>query len=188
MLNWFDRIRKGEINRAFLMTQPPGGQGCQSGQRFVHEHAFQCATGWSQGEAPKAGPLDLFRYNDIIRTLVQGGDQTKVKSLGVRSWDRQEGTYSVKRVYGVETPEATFEVQIPVRGMERADATEKGRGWFIPFAESQIGKDSYKKTKLGDRLDALRPKRPVQVPLRMGREAAERTTGSCLSRNSRSKG
>ena len=157
VLNWFDRIRKGEINRAFLMTQPPGVvKDVNPDNDSYMNMRFNAQQIGPKGEAPKAGPLDLFRYNDIIRTLVQGGDQTKVTPLGVRSWDRQEGVYSVKRVYGIETPEAIFELQISARGMERADATEKGRGWFIPFAESQIGKDSYKKTKLGDRLDALR--------------------------------
>ena len=163
VLDWFDKIRKGQINRAFLMTQPPGVvKDVNPDNDSYINMRFNAPQAGPKGEAPKAGPLDLFRYNDIIRALVQGGDQTKITPLGVRSWERKEGTYSVKRVYGVETPEATFELQISARGMERADPTEKGRGWFAFLTNPRSVADSYQRTKLGQRLMSY--KRPVEVP------------------------
>ena len=156
-LDWFDKIRKGKINQAFLMTQPPGVvSGVNPEDEKYMEVRYNSPQAGAKGENPKAGPLDLFRYNEIVQSLKQGGDQTKVKSLGVRSWDRQEGNYSVKRVYGVETPEASFEVQISTRGLDRAEGGEKGRRWYVPFFETAVEKDTYKKSKTGQRLDFLR--------------------------------
>jgi hypothetical protein len=157
VLEWFDKMRKGKINQAFLMTQPPGVvREVNPDDDTYMNMRFNAPQAGPKGESPKAGPLDMFRHNEIIQAMKQGGDLTKVKPLGVRSWERKEGTYSVKRVYGVETPEGTFELQVSARGMDRTDAAEKGRGWFVPFNELSVEKDTYKKTKLGQRLEALR--------------------------------
>jgi len=104
----------------------------------------------------KGGELDLFRNNEIIYMLKQGGEAAKVNAQGVRSWEHREGTYLVKRVYGVETPEGSFLVQISAVGKDGPDAAEKGRSWYVPFFESSVEKDSLKKTNLGMRLEQMR--------------------------------
>jgi hypothetical protein len=151
---WFDQICKGKVNRAFLLTQPPGvARDANPDDDRTMEMRFNAATPGPRGGPAKGGPLDLFRYNEIIQTLKQGGEATKVTSLGVRSWERRDAAYMVKRVYGIETPEGTFDLQITALGREGADA---GAKWLIAFNDTLMEKDSLKKTKLGERIDLMR--------------------------------
>lgn len=155
--SWFDTLRKGKINQAFLMTKPAEvARTANPDDERTMQTRFNALPASAPRGGVKAGELDLFRNNEIIYMLKQGGDATKVTSLGVRSWEHREGTYMVKRVYGVETPEGSFLVQISAVGKDGADAADKGRSWYVPFLETAVDKDSLKKSKLGTHLDQMR--------------------------------
>ena len=156
--DWFEKIRKGKVNEAFLMTLSPGvaRDANPDDERTMIMRLSICAGGRAQREAaPKAGQLDQFRHNEIIQSLKQGGEKTKITPLGVSSWEHKEGTYLVRRVYGIETPEAMFDLRITAVGKDAPEATEKGR-WFVLFPETTVEKDSLRKSRLGVRLDQMR--------------------------------
>ena len=154
---WADKVRQGKMNEAFLLTQQPGAM------RKVNPEddremdvRFNAPTKGPAGTPPKPGALDMFRDNELLYMLRQGGKETKIVPLGVRAWDENTGSHTIKRVYGVETPEGSFSLQIVAQGMEDLNAPDKGRVWKVGFMESSVEKDSLKKTALGARLDGLR--------------------------------
>jgi hypothetical protein len=155
---WADKLRQGKLNEAFLLTQGPGERrGTNPDDERAMENRFNAPIkGGPPGSVSKGGMLDLFRDNELIYMLRQGGKDTKVIPLGVRSWDENTGSHTIRRVYGIETPEATFALQIVAQGQDDLNSPDKGRAWKIGFMESSVEKDSLKKTPLGQRLDGLR--------------------------------
>lgn len=155
-LAWFDKVRKGRVNEAFLMTQPAeiAKTANPDDEKQMHTR-FNTMPAGSKNTA-KGGGLDQFRNNEVIYMIKQGGDATKVQPLGVRSWEHREGAYLVKRVYAVETPEATFDVLLTAVGRDGVDAGKEGRSWHVPFMESSIERDTLKKTNLGNRIEQMR--------------------------------
>jgi hypothetical protein len=155
---WADKLRQGKLNEAFLLTQAPNErrQANPEDERYMENRFNAPVKGGPPGSVPKGGMLDLFRDNELIYMLRQGGKDTKVIPLGVRSWDENTGSHTIRRVYHVETPEATFSLQIAAQGQDDPNSPDKGRAWKIAFMESSVEKDSLKKTQLGGRLDVLR--------------------------------
>ena len=100
--------------------------------------------------------LDIFRGNEIVLKLRQGGEATKITPLGVTTWEHLEGAYVVKRDYDIQTPEANFELRITAVGKDGPESADKSRGWLINFMETSVEKDTLKKTKVGERIDQLR--------------------------------
>jgi hypothetical protein len=156
VMTWFDKLRKGKINEAFLMTQAAEiAKTANPDDEKQMQTRFNTLPANARSTA-KGGGLDLFRNNEVIYMIKQGGDATKVVPQGVRSWEHREGVYLLKRVYEVETPEGSFQVLLSAVGRDGADAGKEGRSWHVPFLESSIERDSLKKSKLGMRVDQMR--------------------------------
>ncbi len=154
---WFDKIRKGKVNEAFLLTQPPGvRRAANPDDEKGLQIRFNASIAGPKGAPSKGGMLDIFRGNELIVKLRQGGDATKITPLGVRTWEHIEGAYVVKRVYLVEVPEGSFELRVTAVGQEGPESADKGRGWLVNFMDTSVEKDTLKKTKIGERMDQMR--------------------------------
>lgn len=153
---WFDKLRNGKTNEAFLLTKPAEvARTANPDDERIMMTRFNTPIGGGK-TASKSGELDTFRSNDVINRVKQAGAAAKINALGVRSWEHREGTYMVKRVYEIETPEGSLQMQMTAVGKDGPDAAEKGRSWYVPFFESAIERDSFKKTPLGIRIDHMR--------------------------------
>ncbi len=153
---WFQKISQGKINEAFLLTLPGNQRRRANPDDQAEMDRLNNPAPGPGGAQSRGGVLDLFRYNEIIHLLQQGGTATKVTPMGVREWEEKQGVYVVRRMYDVDCPEAKFLIQVTAMGSEDPTAADKGRTWWVPFMESSVERESLRKTKLGERIDALR--------------------------------
>ncbi len=154
---WVEKLRQGKLNEAYLLTQAPNDRrGVNPDDERTMENRFNASPKGPPGSAPKAGMLDMFRDNELIYMLRQGGKDTKAVPLGVRTWDENGGAHTIRRVYGIETPEGSFALQIVALGQDDPSSPDKSRAWKIGFMESSVEKETLRKNLLGQRLDSLR--------------------------------
>ncbi|GIW80013.1 MAG: hypothetical protein KatS3mg105_1820 [Gemmatales bacterium] len=100
---FFDKLRNGQINAAFLLTRAPD----QRDTNPLDEQRMMIRFGVGEGGRP--GPLLLFRNLEIIRILSHAGSDLDIIPLGVREWDVVQDSFHFKLAYRFKTPEGTFD-------------------------------------------------------------------------------
>lgn len=126
--DWFAKIQNSEVAAAFLLTQAPEErQDVSPGDKQYMDRRY------GRGSPGRKAPLPAFKETELVRILQQGGPDVNVTSRGIRDWDYGEGGYHVQRLFRIETPEGTFDVQVGLRSDER-----KTRRWRILEGETSI--------------------------------------------------
>jgi len=128
---WFDLIKRGEIDTAFIYTQEPGQrQGVDPKNLSSMEARFNTAEGPRQG-----GPLSQFRKSQMVRFIELGGVETSTESRGVVDWNYELGGYKFKLSYRMTTPIGFSDVIIAVHGKESPHKEFTGRQWSVLMTE-----------------------------------------------------
>ncbi len=141
-----------ELYAAFLLSMPPTQRGPvrpedHAGIRRQHETA-------SDGGA---GSLAKFRDHPIVRMCTSGkpGDVT-AEPLGVQTWEYENRSYTVRRLYRIVSAEAQIDFSIPVVSYEGETAGEP-RKWFVALKFVPRPSDrQVKLSKFGEGLRVLR--------------------------------
>jgi hypothetical protein len=137
---WFDELKKEEINAAFLNTQPPA---IRLSVNPADEEAIRVRFNRPMRQADQTlkGAWDKFREHELVRFILQGGSETRVKALGVSEWGYDFGAgYKVRRAYQVKTPAGVYEVHLRAQGSESPTREYPGRRWALFWGETAIAR------------------------------------------------
>jgi hypothetical protein len=154
---FFPHLIKGATNptdfyTAFLLSVPPtqrGGATPENEGAIVQKHENAVDGG--------PGLLASFRSNSFIRLIVTappGG--VKVEPMGIQSWEYENRSYSVRRIYRITTREGSFDYSVLVTSNEGETAGEPRR-WFVSLRA--LGRPTDKAIRLtreGEALQLLR--------------------------------
>jgi hypothetical protein len=150
-LQWFDKLKAGDMYGAFYDTLLPAER-----QIFDPSRPDRIEERFGASENPGRVPLRRFETSELIRLVVNGGQDTQVEPRGVTRSEYSEGSYWVERAFDVRTPEGSFEAVITLNGME-SPRDFKGRQWYLRFDFSGIPhKEKAMMTALGDERNRLR--------------------------------
>lgn len=126
---WFDRIRQGQLERAFVLTlRPPRIEENDPALRGSLESIYN-----APGERGMPGKFTHFCQSDYARLIYLAGDKLKVEPQGVREWVYEKGGYRFRLVYRLHTPIASSSVQVTVHSQ---DTPGTGREWYVDTAET----------------------------------------------------
>jgi hypothetical protein len=146
---WFNKIREGKITEAFLDTQEPARRKYENPS---DSQAMYLRYGMTVGR--RRGLLTLFRDQEFVRIIQQGGTSAELKSIGVRGWDHDKGSYEVVQDCQLITPEGDFHLQVALRRSEGKDLEKPD--WYIVTQQPQstgfVGRPNL--TDLGQTLEA----------------------------------
>jgi len=118
---WFDDIKEGKLKDAFLLTRSPKDRAGLASDP-VEFHA-RCEV----RDGDKKGVFTRFEENDLVRAIRQGGPAVKVNSLGIQDWNYKQHVYEVQQSVRIETPEGTYDIVLPLRGIKEKNR----RQWQI---------------------------------------------------------
>jgi hypothetical protein len=141
---YFDTLKRGEIDRAFLLNRPAPARPPEGpDQRSALENELNESP---NSEVNMRGPYSEFCLKDYVRMLAAGGEKSKVEFLSAGDWEYQEGGYKVPLRYQISTDLASFPMIITVHSREAAGAPAregkgrpegKGRQWFVVERETR---------------------------------------------------
>jgi hypothetical protein len=103
------------------------------------------------GPTATAGSYSQFGQSEYVRLIRQGGPDTRVQRLS-SSWDHDQGAYQVHGKYRVETPLASFPLDVTVKGTEGRGKEFLGRQWQILSGGTGIPANSVTFTEAGQAL------------------------------------
>lgn len=146
---WFDLLRAGQVNEAFLKTQPPDQR-----QNVSAQDERMLRTRFDIGQMGAKGPLSTFRSSELARFIQQGGKESQIEGRGVQDWQFSEGVYTVTRLYLITTPEGEMEVTLTARGAESKARGSEGRQWYLPW--DQVSVTRGRPSPFGERIADLR--------------------------------
>jgi hypothetical protein len=149
-MRWFDLLRKGKLNQAFLQALEPN---IRQGVNPDDDRQMEIRFNPSQDPA-RPGPLTVFKSSEIVRLIQFGGPDTQITPLGVREWEFNNGKYRVKRIYEISNPEASVEVGVVVTGSASAKGEYEGREWMVALMDTNVAKR--KSTPYGEVASNLR--------------------------------
>lgn len=133
---FFPSLQEGNVNRAFLLTQPYFQR-----QEIDPSNEQLMATKFDRPDARDpfdlAGQLSRFRQDDLVQMLVQGGSAAEVIPQGVKSWQFKKGGYEVQRNYQIRTDEMVLDVTLTVHSNE-ADAPGEPRKWYLDWQRLEV--------------------------------------------------
>jgi hypothetical protein len=139
--NFFDSIRDGNYEQAFVFTIPPDQRGNREEMR-VRLLAM---------DGGKKGPFAKFKENEIVRILEQGGPNANIESMGIKSIDSSKDGYFVVEDYRVTTPEGVFVIQFSLITRDSKEARK--RRWQVAWKEPETAIVSRELTPLGEKMD-----------------------------------
>ncbi len=135
---WLDRLKKGELDPAFLMTLPPDLRPAENTDLRTNLEAY-----WNQpAGAGSGGMYSDFAMKDFVRLLQTGSGEAKIEPLGLLEWKYEGGKYDVRYGYRVTTPICTSVIQILVTGQEGSGPNSKGRQWYVDAKVTGLLKDA----------------------------------------------
>jgi hypothetical protein len=148
---FFPRLLKGDLNRAFLLTQPYTRRSSRINpdDNRVMELEFDRPSHES-----RFGQLTRFRTSEFVQSVLQAGREGRqIQSLGAKSWKYDAGRYRVERIYRISTREGDTDLVVPA--MAENDTLSGGRKWFVLW-EKVERLPSSQRTPLGDVLQKMR--------------------------------
>jgi hypothetical protein len=149
ILRWFDKIKKGQLDEAFVDTLPPE----QRPRADANLHSTLRVRFNMTPDPMGRGPYTQFTEGEMVRMLVQAGADAEVKPLAVNECQFREGGFAYVETFQVKLPEGTFEVMAAAKGTE--GRRSEGRQWTLLFGQSHPVKPP-EPTPLGTRMIALR--------------------------------
>jgi hypothetical protein len=133
---YFDRIRQGKLESAFIMTVPPRQRPPrEDGLREAIEYRYNFES--PQGK-PGGGFFTIFKDHLLTHVIRQGGDRVDIEPLGVSWWEFAGGEagYIVRERYRVTTPDLIWEGLITLKSTEGLSKEAKGRQWQIDLPQT----------------------------------------------------
>jgi hypothetical protein len=141
---WFDLLKKGKVNQAFLLSQEPRlRQGIDENDDEAIILRFNTPPPGSDA-APMMGMtmvglIDQFKGHEAVRAMLLGGPETQVTAhAGLRDWEYSAGHYKVRRYYQITTREGQYDLLLTLLGTTSSSGTYEGRQWHVDFRESQV--------------------------------------------------
>jgi hypothetical protein len=125
---WFAFLAKGEAEKAFRLTRPPGQQ-----RGLPEDNPEEIRKRFGATE------LAIFLRSDLPRMFRTWPDKTRVQFVGVRDSDITPQGYQVDLNYEVRTPEGLYTVIISTLGHD--DPATGGRDWQVVFNRSGTSRD-----------------------------------------------
>jgi hypothetical protein len=124
---WMDRMKKGELDRAYLDLIPSQSRPDEGpGLREAIEVKFNTPV-----SPTEPGMFSQFQQNTYVRLIQLGGDDTTFQ-LENFSWSQDKQAYVAEMRYQVTTPHVTFPLLVKVRGLEPLPGEKAtGRQWHI---------------------------------------------------------
>jgi hypothetical protein len=141
---WFDLLKTGRPAAAFRLTLEPGlrrgvPEAGDPSLRGVLEARFNLVEQGPDG--PQGGRLSRFFHAPAVRSLIQGGPNTQIQSLGAAGdWDFKDRGYLVRQNYRLTTDEATLDLSLQIHG-------KRGQ-WQVRWNESFIMEDPQTRLQL----------------------------------------
>src|SRR5262249_18466338 len=129
-LEWFDKVKKRQLDEAFRLTLPPNNRPRGEGADLRREIEVRFNTA---PDGSGRGQYHMFTQGELVRFCMEGGPDTTVIPMGVSNWTFQEGGYRVHQVFQVNTLEGSFQVQVSAHGTESQGG--QGRQWRIVSEE-----------------------------------------------------
>ena len=128
-----DALDPVELNRAFLLTQPPSSR---SGRPESEKSMRQSHDIPREGEA---GLLTQFREREMLpRVLFKHlGTDAEITPLAVLKWEYKQRSYQINRAYRIKTKELEMEYELAVFSAE-AESAGQGRKWFVNLPQSSV--------------------------------------------------
>ena len=122
---WFDLLKKKEIDRAFFMTLPP-----QFRQNINPANPGELESRFGGNQLPG------FRNSELARYFFRNGSDVTVESLGISNLEQIDNGYRVDLTYAVRSPEGLNEINLILTGMEGANFN--GREWQVGIGEGGL--------------------------------------------------
>lgn len=135
---WLDKLRKGEVASAFLLTQDPDARKDDN-----PDDARSLMVRYGMGAGGRKGPLIQFQENEMVRIIQQAGTKAEIQKLGIRDWEHKGG-YRVEQSYRVTTPEGVYDYLIVAFGRD----SDQKRRWQILWDSTKLN-DTPTRTPLG---------------------------------------
>jgi hypothetical protein len=149
---FFELIQKGDLNKAFLLTQRWRVRNGIDPNNPKQMQQFELPP---DDKSPR-GPLPMFAEDDIVQMIIQAGQEGKpVQPLGVRSWKYVGKEYHVERNYRIESEEVTVDIVVPVQSNDNDVPPGEPRRWTVLWREVQFA-EHFKLTPLGKQMSLLR--------------------------------
>jgi hypothetical protein len=147
---WFEKIREGKLELAFLDTMSPRQRPREdSGLREAIERRFNVEVG--QGSRPGGSQFNIFKQHLVVVALTQGSQDAEVAPLGVTSWDYGSGGYTIRERYRISTPDYVYEGVITLNSSEAQSKQRGERGWYIVLMETSNAPTALTPTQEGFR-------------------------------------
>ncbi len=132
---WFENIRAGKTNEAFLSVVDPGQRRLDQASlskgdvdTFVQRYGLPSFRYRSY--------LHAFRENEVVHAVVEGGAASEVRSLGVNGWEVTKDGYMTRLNYHITTPLGAFDALVVARGTEGREF--QGREWVILSNQTKL--------------------------------------------------
>jgi hypothetical protein len=146
-----DHLRKGEVDRAFLLSIPPGERvGSPQDLRNLLEVQYNVP---SKGEG--GGRYGSFKQAEWVRYLTEEGDRAQIRPLGITTWSHDRGGYRVEFQYHVDTSLCRYDILLTLFGVDVRSGPMKGRQWQVILADTGLAKQSQELTPEGAELMRL---------------------------------
>ncbi len=146
---FFQRIKTGRLEEAFLMSQDVPTKGVSSS--VLHD-TIQSRFNQPMGQVSVApGTFSRFSQERFVRFLEMDGEQARAEPTGVSSWEYTKGGYHVVLNYHIATSLMEFDMKVDTFGRDPKPGEGKGRQWLVLFArgETAIIPDSMRETPRG---------------------------------------
>lgn len=146
---WTKLLTDGKEVQAFLGTVQPSNRpapGEELDIRMVRARYPAGNTGF-----------DVFRSAPMPAMVLRYGDKAQWNYLGAKDFQLSAGSYHVKHVYQLTTPEASMDLVVPTRSETRDTPVGIRREWAIDLGNVQPASGTVKVTEYGMQLrDASR--------------------------------
>jgi hypothetical protein len=137
--SFLDKLKDGKTIVAFLDTLDPRLRAGVADPNNESEILLRFNRQVQRGGGPqRRGTIDMFRASPMVHFLEQGGKETVIEPLGIKTWDYANDGYEVQRVYRVKSSEGVFDLLIPVRGAESRTHEFEGRKWSVDYPRVNV--------------------------------------------------
>jgi hypothetical protein len=141
--DWLGQLKQGNVDKAFLQTvttSPPN----------VTRESLEVQYNNPPPPA-QTGAFSQFSLSDYVRLIRQAGPEARVQLLN-SSWDYEQGGYVVQLKYKVDTPVASFPLDVTVKGVEGRGKEFRGRQWQVVSGATGVPGRSFTFTDAGKAL------------------------------------
>jgi hypothetical protein len=123
---WVDRLGKGEVDGAFLLTLPPEQRPPENA-----ETRSKLETLFNQPGPRNEGVYSAFATKDFVRLIAGAPGDAKVESPRLMEWKYEDGQFQVLYQCRVVSSVCAFDLDVFARGIVNAKGQTQGRQWYV---------------------------------------------------------